>query len=234
MPGRMRELLRDDAGFSLMELIVALAIGSIVLTAVMNVFINGMQGTAKVTDRADASARARLTTDTISSLLQAAVCNNNTAPITNATDSSITFTGALGAPEDAAIQYRVRWDSATKNVYEDTFASSGSVSSTDATLVYPTTPTTTKLIGANMMPKGGTTLFSYFPYDTRNGTMAANPITAPGTTAATLRTIIGITTNLVALPSRTTTSSSTQNAVVEAQSVVGQVDASNPGQGTQC
>lgn len=232
---RARALLREDDGFSLMELLVALAIGSIVLTAVLTVFTNGLTNTAKVTDRVDATQRARITTDAISSLLQAGVCNNSTAPITNASPNSITFTGNLGGPEDSTVQYRIRWDSATKTVYEDTYTFSGQASSTDSTLVYPTTPTTTKVIGTNMQPQGdGTTLFTYYPFDTTTGTVGADPIAAPGTNAVALRTVVAITTNLMSLPSRTKTSATDSAAPIEAQSVIGQVDPSNPGQGTQC
>jgi prepilin-type N-terminal cleavage/methylation domain-containing protein len=230
---RARALLRDEDGFSLMELLVALAIGSVVLTAVMNVFLNGMQGSAKVADRSDASARARLTTDTISSLLQAAVCNNNTAPITAATAVSITFTGALGGPEDAAVQYRIRWDSSTKTVYEDIYNNSGQKSATDSTLLYPTTPTTTRVIGLNMMPSDGTTLFRYYPFNSTTGVIGSE-VTAPGTDPAALKPIVAIATNLRALPERTKNTATASSAPIEAQSVVGQVDPSNPGQGTQC
>jgi prepilin-type N-terminal cleavage/methylation domain-containing protein len=230
---RARALLREDDGFSLMELLVAMAIGSIVLTAVMVVFTNGMTGTARVTDRIDASARARLTTDTISSLLQAGVCNTNTPPITNATANSVTFTGNLGNADASATQYRIRWDSSTKTVYEDIYTSNGQAS--DLTLTYPAVPTSTRVIGVNMQPQGDqTTLFAYYPFDTTTGTVAANPVTAPGTNATALRSIVAVTTSLMALPSRTKTSSTTSAAPIEAQSVIGQVDPSNPGQGTQC
>jgi prepilin-type N-terminal cleavage/methylation domain-containing protein len=232
---RARALLRDDDGFSLIELLTALAIGSIVLTAVLMVFTNGLTNTAKVTDRVDASQRARITSDVISSLLQAGVCNNNTAPITNASPNSITFSGNLGGADDSLVQYRVRWDSASKTVYEDTFPVTGTASSTDSTFTFSATPTTTKVIGTNMQPQGdGTTLFTYFPFDTTTGTVGANPIAAPGTNAIALRTVVAITTNLVSLPSRTKTSATDSAAPIETQSVIGQVDPSNPGQGTQC
>jgi prepilin-type N-terminal cleavage/methylation domain-containing protein len=234
MRARTRELLRDDAGFSLMELLVALAIGTIVLSAVMMVFVNGMQGEARVTDRADSTARARTTTDIISSLLQAATCNFNTAPITSATATSVTFTGALGGPEDDAVQYRVRWDSATKTVYQDTFLKTGTVAANDSTLVYPSTPTTTKVIGTNMAPADGATLFKYYAFNATSGTIAGTDTPSPILDANTRRSIVAIQTSLLALPEHTTGSSDPAQTAVEAQSVVGQVDPSNPGQGTQC
>lgn len=229
---RMRELVRDDDGFSLMELLVALAIGSIVLTAVMMVFVNGMRGTAKVTDRADATARARTTTDIMSSLLQAAICNNNTAPITNATATSITFTANLGSADTATVQYRLRWDAATRNVYQDTY--NGVLQSDGVTVLFPSSPSATRLIGSNMAPADGATLFSYYPFDSSVGTISATAATAPVTNANILKSIVAITTNLMALPERVTGTSDPGSTAIEAQSVVGQVDPSNPGQGTQC
>jgi hypothetical protein len=115
------------------------------------------------------------------------------------------------------------------------YTSNGQVSSTDSTATFPTTPTTTKVIGTNMQPQGDqTTLFTYYPFNTTTGTVAAAPIAAPGTNVTTLRTIVGITTSLMALPTRTKTSATASATPIESQSVIGQVDPSNPGQGTQC
>lgn len=232
MRARARELVRDDAGFSLMELLVAMAIGSIVLTALMMVFLNGMQGTAKVTDRADATARARTTSDTMSTLLQAAVCNNNSAPILAASATSITFTANLGGPDDAASKYVLRWDGASKTVYQDTYK--GTLQSDGLTVVYPSSPTSTLILGTNMMPADGSTLFSYYPFNTSTGTISTSALTAPITNANTLKSIVAITTSLLALPERTKGTSDPASTSVEDQSVVGSVDPSNPGQGTQC
>jgi prepilin-type N-terminal cleavage/methylation domain-containing protein len=232
MRARMWERLREDDGFSLMELLVALAIGSIVLTAVMMVFLNGMSGTAKVADRADASERARTTTDIMSSLLQAAVCNNNNAPVLAATATSVTFTANQGGPDADPVMYRLRWDSATKNLYEDTYVGNGQA--TDETITYPSTPTSTRLIGLNMVPKDGTNLFFYYPFSSASGTISASYTPAPITNTNTLKSIVAITTSMVALPERTKGTTDLSATTVEAQSVVGSVDPSNPGQGTQC
>jgi prepilin-type N-terminal cleavage/methylation domain-containing protein len=233
MPARTRDLLRDDAGFSLMELLVALAIGSVVLTALMVVFLNGLSGTAKVTDRVDATARARTTTNIMTSLLQAGVCNNNTAPIIAADANSVTFTSSLGGPDADPVEYRLRWDSTTKNVYQDTFNGNGHA--TDGTVTYPTTPTSTVLIGSKMMPTDGATMFTYYPFSSATGMISGSFITGmPITAVNTLKSIVAVNTNLLALPSNTVGSSDPRSTSVESQSVVGQVDPSNPGQGTQC
>lgn len=231
---RARELLRDDAGFSLIELLVALAIGTIVLTAVMIVFLNGMQGTAKVTDRADSTARARTTTNIISSLLQAATCNFNSAPITSATATSVTFTANIGDADAGALQYRIRWDGSTNTVYQDTFNSTGTVSTTDSTLVFPSTPTSTKVIGTNLAPRDGSTLFTYYPFNTTTGQISQTAATAPITDANVRRSIVAVKTELLGLADKTNSSPNPVTTAVEAQSIVGQVDPSNPGQGTQC
>jgi prepilin-type N-terminal cleavage/methylation domain-containing protein len=232
---RVRQLLREDDGFSLMELLTALAIGSVVLTAVLMVFTNGLTNTAKVTDRIDGTQRARITSDTINSLLQAGVCNNNGAPITNASANAITFTANLGSADASANQYQIRWDSTTRTVYLDTYLPTGTVSSTDSTATFSRTPSSTKVIGTNMQPQGDqTTLFTYYPFNTSTGTVDSSPMTAPGTNVTTLRTIVGINTSLASLPSRTKTSATASSTPIETQSVIGQVDPSNPGQGTQC
>ena len=70
----LRRLRRDQSGFSLVELLVSMALGSIVLTALMTVFLNGVTGAVRTSDRVEALQRGRVTMDRVVTLLSSQTC----------------------------------------------------------------------------------------------------------------------------------------------------------------
>lgn len=105
--------LRDDAGMSLPEMIVTIAIGMVVLFAALTIMDLGFTSSAKVQDRTDAAARSRIALDRVTTLLQAQVCNGDKKPITAATGNSVTFTANLGQMTDPPLQYRLSYSGGT-------------------------------------------------------------------------------------------------------------------------
>jgi prepilin-type N-terminal cleavage/methylation domain-containing protein len=228
MTRRLRTLARDDAGFSLVELLVALALGSIVLTAVMMVFINGLTASAKVNDRVDAAGRARLTADRMTTLLNAQVCGvAGAAPISDASTTSITFTSNLGNVYAVATRYRLRWDSGTNTVYEDQWVATGSNSDGDP--IFPAGVTRTRVIGKQMKPADGATLFSYYGFDIVNGGISDTPLPAPVDT----NKVIAINFSLTAMPERTKIADP-RSTTINAQAVAGTSDPADPTRGNTC
>ena len=225
MTDRLRSAARDDAGFTLIELLVALAIGSIVLTAVMFVFVNGLQGAGKVTDRIDATQRGRATADRIQMLLQAQVCApNGGAPISVAGPTSVTFTANTGDVNAVPVRYRLRWDSATNGIYQDTYAPNTSVSPVS----YPSSPTSTKQIGAQMQPADGATLFTYYGFNTATGGLADAPLSP-----VDVNQVVAVDFSLMALPERTKTADP-RSMSVSGQAVAGSADPADPNEGPKC
>lgn len=113
---RLIARLRADDGFSLMELLAAMAIGSVVLTGLMTVFVQGLRGTTAIQDRVDTTARARYSMDRIVRLLDSQVCyvpvssDFGTPPVfSGSTDNSASFladlTGASGTPRKYTLTY---------------------------------------------------------------------------------------------------------------------------------
>ena len=80
--------IRDDAGFSLMEVLMTIVVGMIVLAAALEMLTNGFTSSAKVQDRHDAAGRARQTLDRATALLQAQQCNGTVSPIVQATPNN--------------------------------------------------------------------------------------------------------------------------------------------------
>jgi prepilin-type N-terminal cleavage/methylation domain-containing protein len=109
-------LRADEHGFSLVELLAAMAIGSLVLTAMMGVFITGVRGTTQIQNRVDDTARARYAMDRVVRLLDSQVCyvpvasDFGTPPVfAGSTNNSASFladlSGAGGDPRKYTITY---------------------------------------------------------------------------------------------------------------------------------
>ena len=114
-----RRLRSDQSGFSLIELLMAMALGSIVLTALMTVFLNGITGAVRVSDRVDALQRGRVTMDRAVTLLNSQICLVNPdgtgqPPILDGQNNQVTFYAALGVVDSDPTIYRLRYDSGTK------------------------------------------------------------------------------------------------------------------------
>jgi prepilin-type N-terminal cleavage/methylation domain-containing protein len=228
LTSRAAHLARDERGFSLVELLVAMALGSMVLTAVMTVFINGLTGTAKVTDRIDALQRARLTADRMTTLLQAQVCSGGSAPITDGQATTVTFTANVGDVTATPTRYRLRWDNTTNRIYEDRFVAT---TDTSGNLIFPSSPSQTKVIGTDMVPAGGT-LFTYNAFDAANGGVNATALGTP-LSNADAQTVVAVSVSLVAQPERTKVTDE-RSTTLNTQAVVGSADATNPNRGPKC
>ena len=66
---RLAAHLRSESGTTLVEMLTALVIGSVVLFGVVTVFTTALTSAAKVNDRVDAAQRARLALDRMQTVL---------------------------------------------------------------------------------------------------------------------------------------------------------------------
>lgn len=195
MTRRLIARLRADDGFSLMELLAAMAIGSLVLTALMTVFISGVRGTTQIQDRVDNTARARYSMDRIVRLLDSQVCyvpiatDFGTPPVfSGSTNNSASFladmTGASGNPRRYTLTYVPGAAGAPGSITQDTY-SYDSVAKTFTKKV----GVTTKLVG-DILPAvdNGVTqpIFKYYPFypagyadATKIGNVSDTPATTP-------------------------------------------------------
>jgi len=87
--------LRSQAGFSLIELLVAMIIGMATILAAFTLIDTTTTHSARVTARTDASQRGRIALDAMTRQLRSQVCVNGVAPILAATPNQITFTTDL-------------------------------------------------------------------------------------------------------------------------------------------
>jgi Tfp pilus assembly protein PilW len=217
-----------------MELMMALAIGSLVLTAVMLTFVNGLQATTRVTDRVEAAQRARLAMDRVVTLLNSQTClytstGTTSVPIVDGQAQQVTFYANLGLVSADPVQYRLRYDAATKRIFEDQFVPTRDPRGNP---VYPTSVTATKTVASDIVPTlAGGVIFQYYQFNT-DGTINTVPLGAPLTAATRLQAVrVGAT--FAATPESTKTLD-LRSTTVDGSATVGSAEGSDSSKGVNC
>ncbi|HEX5923759.1 MAG TPA: prepilin-type N-terminal cleavage/methylation domain-containing protein [Baekduia sp.] len=238
-----RRLRSDQSGFSLIELLVAMALGSIVLTALMTLFINGVTGSVRVSDRVEALQRGRVTMDRAVTLLNSQICLLNPdgtgqPPILDGQNNQVTFYATLGVVDSNPTIYRLRYDPATKRMIEDQFLPVPSGSAVTYP-TYPATPDTSRIIGTNVLPStAGAPIFKYWQFITTAGptlgmvdtTPLTTPLTSTGQFASVRMTI-----SFVTQPEHTTgTTNDLRATSLDGVATVGSANAGEPAKGVNC
>jgi prepilin-type N-terminal cleavage/methylation domain-containing protein len=133
-------VIRDEAGFSLIELMTAMAIGSVVLTMLMIVTMRALASSADTQNRIETGAAARQTMDTVMQLLDSQTCLlipdprpdhdgdvKSTPPVLAASDYSVTFYADLNASANGSSpdKYTLVYDAAAKTLTEQRYDAIG-------------------------------------------------------------------------------------------------------------
>jgi prepilin-type N-terminal cleavage/methylation domain-containing protein len=137
-------LRRDERGFTLPELMVAMPIGIIVLLATFFTLDSSVVLTGKVTQRVDRTQRSRAAMDDITRKVRSQVCPAAGTPaLISADDYSVRFYSFLGTRPFVPDIREVAWDTNTNSIVERKWAGSGTAPST----TWANTPTSTTLLG---------------------------------------------------------------------------------------
>jgi type II secretory pathway pseudopilin PulG len=175
--------LKGSRGFTLMELVVGMALAMIVLMAAFTVIDRSFFTNKAINDREDSLQRGRTMLERMTRQLRSMVCVSTNNAVTAATDSSISFYTYLGDPTNAATQ-NPEWHTLTMSgstITEQDFP----VTSTSPSIVVGTTALRTMtLTNVSLAPdtvNGGTIpLFRYYKYDpAQTGTGALLKLTTP-------------------------------------------------------
>lgn len=119
----IRARLAREQGYSLIEVMVSVAIGMVVVLAGHQLLASSSRASVDVADRVDASARAREGMEAITARLRSQVCLNDDGPaIVRSSPTSIDFFGVYGnvvpspviygntaAAQDTAQARRIEW-----------------------------------------------------------------------------------------------------------------------------
>jgi prepilin-type N-terminal cleavage/methylation domain-containing protein len=173
--------LRDQRGFSLTELLVAITIGMVVLMAAWMVLDRTITASGQIADRSEALQRGRQAMDLISRQLRSQVCVGTTTPIVSGSDLSVSFYADLtdGTPLNPIKKRTLTYSAVTDTISESIAPSTG----TYPALTFGTATTTPLLTKVKqILESDGTTLrpiFRFYGYqaNTTNGSLV--PLSSP-------------------------------------------------------
>jgi prepilin-type N-terminal cleavage/methylation domain-containing protein len=174
----MLSRLRGESGFTLVELLVAITIGSVVMLATFSMLDSSVILTGKTHARVDATQRGRLAMETITTQLRSQACPNattsaivgagGTAPASDQYSVDIwvfTKTGAF-VPE----RHVIAWNTNTNSIVESDYNQAGTLLRQRTILTKVRPPQT-----PNNAP-----VFSYFAYPPGGGTTpTSGPLQVP-------------------------------------------------------
>jgi hypothetical protein len=197
--------LRDESGFTLTELLVALGAGVVVLFAILGLLDTSTRLSATTVDRVETTSRARLAMDLLTRQVRSQLCLGTDLPaMTAATPTSMTFYGSL-APEASPLVVQRRtltYDAANERLLETVWTGAGV-----RPLITFNTPPTTSVIADGIVPDGTTPIFEYYRFQVpaAGGTARPQLITTTPLAADDLARTVQIGFNFVAVGRRPAT-----------------------------
>jgi prepilin-type N-terminal cleavage/methylation domain-containing protein len=241
--GRLRKRLGAEDGFTLVELLTAMSIGTIVLMAAFYTLDRASAVQRETADRTDALQRGRQTLELITRQLRSQVClGSATEPITEGKPNSVAFYADLtdGSNTNLIQKRRLTYDPSTKTVTEYRYPSSGTYP--DLTFSNTPSPVTGRVIGTGIVRQQiagvDQPIFRYYAWRDSDtpGEMVELPATdaAPLSSADVARTIM-VKVTLVSQPIRyRSTPKLRDSATLENQAYVRSADPMKPKEGAKC
>ena len=179
LANRAVRLRRSQRGFTLVELLVAMAGGLIVCSALFTILDVSLGATTRTASRIDATQRARVALETIGNQMRSACVERNVVPIhkDTSTATQVSYWSYFGKanqvlPEKHTLIFNAAQGTLTDQTYTlnpDPTVSGYAPNWNPATA----TLTSTETLLTNVAQKGTTPVFQYFSYTPPNGTVAA-------------------------------------------------------------
>jgi prepilin-type N-terminal cleavage/methylation domain-containing protein len=160
----MRDLVADEDGFTLVELLAALVVGTIVLFAAFGLLDTAVRLQAKSVDGLDATDRGRVGIDRISQDFASRICLGDQPSLVSADDAGVEFYASL-APESSAVRLIVQRRRLTVTgtaIRDDVWTASPPVAPPSLPPASTTTPTSTRMVVADIRRIGTTPIFRYY------------------------------------------------------------------------
>ena len=178
----MRARLTDERGFSLVELLAALLVGSLVLFAGFALLDSAVRTQAKSIDNLDAIDRGRVGIDQIAQSLASRICLGAQPSLVDARGDSVEYYASL-APESSTVRLiaqRRRLSVTPLGIREDVWVSTPPAAPPAVPPANTATPTTTRLVVTQVTQTGSTPVFRYYANDA-----SARPTVQLGTPLST-------------------------------------------------
>lgn len=239
-----RQIARDESGFSLVELLTAMVVGSVVLLALMFLMTTGFRKTAEVNDRAEAAQSGRSGMDRILTLLDSGVClgplgaSSSVPPLIGSKSgvqgsdgSYIAFYADLNGASDTPDRYTITYDATARTLTEVRSDGVGALPNT----TWPGA-TQTRVIATDVLPAddpntgAALPIFRYFAYEPDGTIDVAAPLATPITDVLASQVVrVNVAFEVI---SRRTRVEDARSTSIEGQSIVGTPDPSNPSGGS--
>ena len=232
MTRRLHRLRSDESGFTLVELMTAMSIGLVILMAAFLLLDRATSVTQEVANRQEALQRGRIAMETIVRDLRSQVClGDEKEPITAADSSKVTFYIDTSDGSKAVHQRTIRYDAATKKIYEDIYVGSG---------IYPDlvfgAPSQTRILASSVEPilEGAATRPFLRYYAFRPGGVPGDLelLPAPLSTDDAIRTVL-VKVGFTVLPDRKVPKNR-EATTIESDVYVRLADPSRPLEGPRC
>ena len=157
--------LRHESGVTLVELMVAMMIGTMTILAVYGVLDTSIKQSTKIAGRVNATQRGRIAMDTITRQLRSQVCYSATVPaLVSGTDTAVKFHVDLTDGSKPIEQHQITYDSTARTLTERVWPGVGSP------LSFPTQTVTRQITdGVVQQPvklAPDLPIFRYYAYNT--------------------------------------------------------------------
>jgi type II secretory pathway pseudopilin PulG len=174
----MSRRLRNQDGFTLPELMVAMMIGMMTVLAVYGILETTMKQTTRIAGRVNATQRGRIAMDIMTRQLRSQVCYSATVPaLVSGTDTSVKFHVDLTDGSKPIEQHELVFNATKKTLSERIWPGTGSP------LSFPTKTVERQITdGIVQRPGADAPIFKYYAYNTatppRPATLLATPLSA--------------------------------------------------------
>jgi prepilin-type N-terminal cleavage/methylation domain-containing protein len=223
-----RVRLGSERGFSLTELLVAIPIAVVLLTAVFTMMRASARHSVNVTERTEATQRGRTAMERVTRQLHSQVCPTTTGTaLTTADANTVTFYTDMSGGASQPEQHTITYDPTAQTLTQYEYAGS---SGTWPSIVYPASPTRTRQILNNVTAVSGVPFFRYYQY-AANGTVSPTAMTTP-VSQANLPRVVNVAVSFVSKPRKANASSPTTTFQGEASMRTS--DPNNPTQNARC
>jgi prepilin-type N-terminal cleavage/methylation domain-containing protein len=220
---------RDESGWTLIELLMAMTIGVVVLLATFMLIDASAPLAQKTQDRVDAAQRGRLAMDIIGAELRSQVCMPGAVPpiMPTVSDGSNVWFYGNDQDQNSLPQKHHIYIQGTA-LKEDSWQGTGSVSA----VIFPAMPTQTRTLLDPVGLVAGVPLFRFYGFDANLPASVNQPIVAP-VSVADSRRVVQVNVSFVARPTKAIAASGRDSTFQQAV-FFRTADPTDPMKGAKC
>jgi Tfp pilus assembly protein PilW len=220
---------RDESGWTLIELLMAMTIGVVVLFACFMLVDAAAPLAQKTQDRVDAAQRGRLAMEIIGAELRSQVCMPGAVPpiMPTVSDGSNVWFYGNNQDQDSLPQKHHIYIQGTV-LKEDSWQGTGSVSN----VIFPAMPTQTRVLLGPVGLVTGVPLFRFYGFDANLPASVNQSIVAP-VSVADSRRVVQVNVSFIARPTKATAASGRDSTFQQAV-FFRTADPTDPMKGAKC